>query len=147
MHLRSVCIMEHQVFLRQLEANALPASDFNHRAHLYAAWGYRREYPAPEAAARCAHALSRFAMANGAATKYNHTLTMALLAIAYSRVESCPSLMEDWPAFLDRCSDLACDARAVLEQYYSAERLQTDSARKAFVKPDREPLPVSCLLN
>jgi hypothetical protein len=139
--------MEHQVFLRKLEANALAASDFNHQAHLYAAWGYRREYPAPEAAARCAHALSRFAMANGAATKYNHTLTMALLAIAYSRVESDPALMEDWQAFLDSCRDLAQDARAVLEQHYSSERLAADSARKAFVKPDRKPLPVSCLLN
>ncbi|KUM04808.1 hypothetical protein KIF53_18855 [Chromobacterium subtsugae] len=139
--------MEHQVFLRQLESHSLPASDFNHQAHLYAAWGYRREYPAPEAAARCAHALSRFAMANGAATKYNHTLTMALLAIAYSRIESSPALGGDWPAFLDCCSDLAQDARAVLEQYYSAERLMADSARKAFVKPDKQPLPVSCLLN
>ncbi|QEL54959.1 hypothetical protein [Chromobacterium paludis] len=139
--------MEHQVFLRQLETNALPASDFNHQAHLYAAWGYRREYPAAEAAARCAHALSRYAMANGAATKYNHTLTMALLAIAYSRVDSQPELVQDWPAFLDRCHDLLRDAPSVLAQYYSSEKLQTDSARKAFVKPDRQPLPVACLLN
>ncbi|POZ61695.1 hypothetical protein [Chromobacterium alticapitis] len=139
--------MEHRVFLRQLEANALPASDFNHQAHLYAAWGYRRDYPAPEAAARCAHTLSRFAMANGEAAKYNHTLTMALLAIAYSRVASNPVLADDWQAFLNNCRDLAQDARAVLEQHYSSERLSADSARKAFVKPDRKPLPVSCLLN
>ncbi|UTH73079.1 hypothetical protein [Chromobacterium sp. IIBBL 290-4] len=139
--------MEHQVFLRQLETHTLPASEFNHQAHLYAAWGYRREYPAPEAAARCAHALSRFAMAHGVATKYNHTLTMALLAIAYSRVESNPALTEDWQAFLTSCNDLAQDAKAVLEQHYSSERLSADAARKAFVKPDRMPLPVSCLLN
>ncbi|OWY39471.1 hypothetical protein CEK28_08340 [Xenophilus sp. AP218F] len=139
--------MEHQVFLRQLETHALSAADFNHRAHLYAAWGYRREYPAPEAAARCAHALSRFAMVHGAVGKYNHTLTMALLAIAYTRIESCPSLADDWDAFLSHCRDLEHDARAVLGEYYSSARLSDDMARKAFVKPDKKPLPVSCLLN
>ena len=139
--------MEHQVFLRKLENHTLPASEFNHRAHLYAAWGYRREYPAPEAAARCAYALSRFAMAHGVATKYNHTLTMALLAIVYSRIESCPAMIEDWDAFLASCHDLETDARAVINEHYTSERMADEMARKIFIKPDKKPLPVSCLLN
>jgi hypothetical protein len=59
--------MDYQAFLRQLESSTLPASEFTHQAHLYAAWAYRRQYPAPEAAVRCARALSRYAMAQGAA--------------------------------------------------------------------------------
>jgi hypothetical protein len=57
--------MDYQAFLRQLESSTLPASEFTHQAHLYAAWAYRRQYPAAEAAARCARALSRYAMAQG----------------------------------------------------------------------------------
>ncbi|MCP1291502.1 MULTISPECIES: hypothetical protein [Chromobacterium] len=139
--------MDHQAFLRQLETNALPASDFNHRAHLYAAWAYRRQYPAPEAAARCARALSRFAMVNGAAMKYHHTLTMAILVILYSRMASQPQLLDDWEAFASHCPDMLADPRAVILQHYSSERLDDDSARKGFVEPDREPLPMSCLLH
>lgn len=137
--------MDSQVFLQQLETHVLPGVEFNHDAHLYAAWAYRRHYPAPEAAVRCSRALCRFAMAQGAATKYNHTLTMALLAILYSRVDGCPDAARDWQAFLDLSEDVRRDAQSVLLEHYSSDRLGQETARRAFISPDRTPLPVSCL--
>lgn len=86
-------------------------------------------------------------MVNGAAMKYHHTLTMAILVILYSRMASQPQLLEDWEAFASHCPDMLADPRAVILQHYSSERLDDDSARKGFVEPDREPLPMSCLLH
>ena len=137
--------MDYQAFLRQLESSTLPASEFTHQAHLYAAWAYRRQYPAAEAAVRCARALSRYAMAQGAAEKYHHTLTMSLLSILYHRAQQMPAMVQEWPVFLAQCDDVLHDAKAVLFQYYSDDRLNQDVARRAFVPPDRMPLPIACL--
>lgn len=137
--------MTHQAFLRELESHVLPVSDFTHRAHLYAAWAYRREYPAREAAARCARAISRYAMAKGAAQKYHHTVTMALLTLIYSRLEATPAQIDDWEAFAAGNADLLADARQLVACHYSEEKLQDEAARRAFVAPDIAPLPMSCL--
>lgn len=137
--------MEHQAFLRALESHALPAEQFNHQAHLRAAWAYRRSYSAREAAARCARALSRFAMAKGAPEKYHHTLTLAFITIIYSRLEQFPAQVQDWQTFMAANSDLQHDACALIGQYYSEQKLQDDSARRRFVAPDLAPLPLSCL--
>ncbi|MBI3144871.1 MAG: hypothetical protein HYZ18_06290 [Pseudogulbenkiania sp.] len=139
--------MDHQGLLRQLEMLALPEADFNHEAHLRAAWAYRRRYPAREAAARCAHTLSRYAMAKGAAHKYHHTLTMAALAILYSRLDAQPELLEDWAGFLACCHDVSTDLRCVVLQHYSEEKLYNETARKAFVEPDLKPLPSGSMLH
>ncbi|MTD33770.1 hypothetical protein [Paludibacterium denitrificans] len=139
--------MDYQAFLRQLETHTLPVADFNHQAHLYAARAYRRLYPAGEAAVRCSRAFSRYVMAQGSIRKYHHSLTMALLAILYSLLDACPELTEDWDAFCQNCTDVIEDARAVVLEHYSADRLDEEAARKAFVAPDKKPLPTACLLH
>ncbi|NDV14381.1 hypothetical protein [Crenobacter caeni] len=139
--------MDDQAFLRQLESGRLPAEALNHEARLYAAWAYRRGYPAREAAARCAHALSRRALSLGHADRYHHTLTMALLFVLYSRVTDNPGLLDDWHAFRDACLDVLDGAADVVAAHYSTERLDDDFARRAFVEPDRLPLPTSGLLH
>lgn len=138
--------MDSQAFLRQLESYELPASEFNHLAHLRAAWSYRQLYPAREAAARCARALSRYAMSKGAAEKYHHTLTMATLILIYSRLENMPEQGNDWPDFIAANPDLLTSLPALLQKYYSTDKLNDDLARSAFVEPDLAPLPMSCLL-
>lgn len=138
---------DHQAFLRELETLTLPASGFDHQLRLFAAWAYRRRYPAREAAARCAMSLSRNARAHGRAQHYHHTLTMALLAILYSRIASQPVLSEDWDAFLAANPDIVADAWKVLLEHYSEDKLLQDIARKVFLEPDRKPLPTGCLLH
>lgn len=139
--------MDDQAFLRALESRVLPTAEFNHNAHLLAAWAYSRRYETREAAARCAHSLSRYAMAKGAMEKYNHTVTMAILAILYSRIEANPTVRDDWDAFLSINNDIVIDARTVLLQHYSSDMLENDTARRGFVAPDIKPLPTGCLLN
>jgi hypothetical protein len=139
--------MDDQAFLLALESRQLSASEFNHHAHLLAAWAYSRRYDTAEAAVRCARALSRFAMAKGAAEKYHHTVTMAILAILYSRLDARPELKDDWQAFLDANRDIVSDARQVVLVHYSEDKLEKDSARRAFIAPDKKPLPTACLLH
>ncbi|GGY06899.1 hypothetical protein [Paludibacterium paludis] len=139
--------MDSQAFLRELESLSLPASSFDHTAHLFAAWSYRCRYPAREAAARCARTLSRFAMANGDAAKYHHTLTLSILTLLYDRMAQDAALSRDWSAFLSACDDIRRDARNVVLEHYSADRLNDDTARKSFVEPDRKPLPALCPLH
>ena len=139
--------MDAQAFLLQLESNTLPAAEFNHRAHLLAAWSYRRLYPAREAAARCARALSRYAMAQGAAEKYHHTLTMASLTLVYDRLDAMPECLDNWPDFVAANPDLVDGLPALLRQHYSEHKLNDDIARRAFVEPDLAPLPMACLLH
>lgn len=138
---------DQQAFLRALETLTLPASGFDLQLRLFAAWAYRRRYPAREAAARCAMSLSRNARAQGRAQDYHHTLTMALLAILYSRIAAQPVLAEDWEAFLAANPDIVADAWNVALEHYSADKLQQEAARKVFLEPDRKPLPTGCLLH
>jgi hypothetical protein len=140
-------LKDHHLFLRELETLALPAAGFDHRLRLFAAWAYRRSYPAREAAARCAMTLSRNARAQGRGEFYHHTLTMALLSILYSRMDARPSLAENWEGFLDANPDIVADAWAVLLEHYSEDKLQQDAARRAFLEPDRKPLPTDGLLH
>lgn len=137
--------MDLQAFLCQLESNTLPAAEFNHHAHLLAAWSYRQLYPAREAAARCARALSRYAMAQGAAQKYHHTLTMATLSLVYDRMERDAQSLADWSHFVAGNADLFADLPALLRVHYSEQRLNDDMARGAFVEPDLVALPSSLL--
>ncbi|MDN0074231.1 hypothetical protein QU481_04915 [Crenobacter sp. SG2303] len=139
--------MDEQDFLQRLETRAMAASELDHTAHLYAAWVYRRNYPAREAAARCAYSLSRFAMTHGVAEKYHHTLTMALLAILYRRLDDEPYLLSSWDRFLSANPDLVRNARSVVCEYYSEARLADDDARRAFVQPDLKPLPTGGVLH
>ena len=139
--------MDLQAFLCQLENHTLPAAQFDHQAHLRAAWSYRQLYPAREAAARCARAISRYAMSQGAAQKYHHTLTMATLILIYHRIGSGSAPLQNWPDFIAANPDLISDLPALLHQHYSPAKLGDDIARRAFVEPDLAPLPIGCLLH
>lgn len=137
--------MDAQALLSGLENHTLPAEQFNHLAHLQAAWAYRQRFAAREAAARCAYSLSRYAMAKGAIQKYHHTLTMALLTIMYDRIAHHPEQLDDWDAFAAANADMLANARALVAEYYSEQKLQEDEARSVFIAPDLAALPVSCL--
>lgn len=136
---------DHQTFLRALENGNLPVSSFNQQTRLYAAWAYHRDYPVREAAARCAHAFSRYALTQGLADSYHHTLTMATLVLLYQRMAEQPAMANDWEQFCQLNRDMLIDTVSLVRYHYSADLLDHERARKAFVEPDLAPLP--CLLH
>ena len=90
--------------IAQFEACTLPTSAFHHSQHVEAAWDYLRRYPLPEAVARFADALQRFASAHGAPAKYDAALTAAYMGAIAARLARDP--LADWPTFAARHADL-----------------------------------------
>jgi hypothetical protein len=74
----------------------------------------------------------------GANDKYHQTITEALVRIIGLRLAWQP--VSDWQDFLALNPDLVDQAKEVLFQHYSPERLFSDEARSRFVEPDRLPL-------
>ena len=130
--------MTDEDFARAFERGEVTPAAFDHRAHVRVAWVYVREGPTFGAAtARIREGIQRFAAAANASQKYHETITvlwMRLLADAASRVPAC-----QFAELLERCPELA-DKELPL-QYYSRERLFSESARREWVEPDQRPAP------
>src|SRR5205823_7988995 len=122
---------------RAFERGDIRSGDFRHESHLRVAWVYLRECSSvQDAAARMTEALQRFAASVGQTQKYHHTMTMFwMIALADVRAAmpdaSASELLRAHPRLLDKDLPLA---------FYSRDRLFSDSARLAWVAPDRRPL-------
>lgn len=127
-------------FLAALEDGSLPLAEFSHRNHLRAGWLYLERQPLPEAAMTCALAIRNYATRHGAPEKFHLTLTLAFMHIIANLREGHPST--DWESFVAACPDLQRDAQRLIARHYSPPLLESDRARKTFVPPDREPLPL-----
>ncbi|HEX7030152.1 MAG TPA: hypothetical protein VF254_06115 [Gammaproteobacteria bacterium] len=133
--------MNDSEFLAALEDGSLPKPEFTHRNHLRAGWLYLERHPLPEAAMACALAIQKYAAGLGLPEKFHLTLTLAFMHILAERRERHPA--RDWETFLAACPDLQQDAKALIAQYYSEPVLDSERARKTFVPPDRQPLPLT----
>lgn len=127
-------------FLVALETGSLPLAEFSHRNHLRAGWLYLERHPLPEAAMMCALAIQKYATLHGAPEKFHLTLTLAFMHIIAGLREAHPAA--DWEEFLAACPDLQRDAQRIIARHYSEPVLESERARKTFVPPDREPLPL-----
>jgi hypothetical protein len=121
-------------FVRAFETATLPASEFDHAAHVRAGWWYLREYSLGEAIDRFRRSVRAFAAAQGATGKYHETVTVAWMLIVAERLAATRDL--DWAAFATRHPDLFARP-SLLTRYYTCETLASDRARGAFVMPDR----------
>ena len=119
------------------ELTLLPAS-FRHREHLLVAWSYLRALPFPEAGARFAGNLRRFARAHGSEAKYHETITWAYLALLSEQMHASVSARApdaSFAAFLGENPDLLAPAHGALAPFYDPETLASPRAREAFVLP------------
>ncbi|WP_281784328.1 hypothetical protein [Sinimarinibacterium flocculans] len=124
--------------LAGLADGSLGAGQFGHRDHVRAAWQCLREDPLPQAAHRFSGLLRDFVKRVGAEDKYHHTLTLALMHLIDVRRRETPG---DWDDFVRAYPELFRDARKLVEQHYAPDLLDSVEARRAFVEPNRAPLP------
>ena len=127
-------------FLQALEDGSLPLAEFTHRNHLRAGWLYLERHPLPEAAMYCALTIQKYAARHGAPDKFHLTLTLAFMHIIAGLREQHPAA--DWESFLAAAPGLQSDAQRVIARHYSESLLESEQARRTFVPPDREPLPL-----
>lgn len=126
-----------------LLACTLPRGEWTHEAHLAAAVWLLTERPDIPVAAEIAEIITRYNASVGGVNDdhngYHDTITRAYLAGARAFLHDC------------RETGLAERANALLAsdtgrrdwplRFYSRERLFSVAARRAFVEPDRAPLP------
>jgi hypothetical protein len=130
--------MSDEAFARAFENGLIPASVFDHLAHVRLAWVYLREAEsADRPLSRMRDAIRSFAAAAGAAQKYHETITvlwMRLLADVRARGASgeLSDVLRAHPALADKDLPL---------QYYTRERLFSDEARVGWIESDLQPLP------
>ena len=111
--------------------NIAPA-DFDHRAHLRAAFCLVRRRPFLDACIAMRDGLRDLARRAGRPGLYHETITVAFMSIVSQRAASRPDLA--WDDFLAAHPDLV--DRALLERWYRRETLESALARAQFVMPD-----------
>jgi len=116
------------------EACREPEGGFHHRDHVRVAWVYLRQGSLAEALDRLTTRLRAFAVAQGKPELYHATITWAFVFLIHERLGD-PT--ETWEGFAARNPELLSWKPSLLDRYYSAEKLQSNAARAAFLLPDR----------
>jgi hypothetical protein len=126
-------------FIKQFEDHSLDPKHFNHIGHLRIAWLYLNDGTLEQAIYNVTSGVSSYACSLGAADKFQHTLTEAIVKImAFKMVKQ-----SSFSKFLASNKDLIEDLPSILRKHYSHELLYSDKAKKEFVEPDLTPLSIA----
>ena len=128
--------MSDRAFLAALESCELPAQEFDHVAHIRAAYLYLCEHGFARGLEKMMKAIQRYAAHLGQAGKYNETITVAYMALIQQHIVE-RGHADEWAEFQRRNPELF--AEDLLVQFYSATQLNSESARRTFVLPRRVP--------
>ena len=130
---------DDQRFLAEFESCKLEPSQFDHRAHVRAAYIYLTNASPDQAADRMRDTLLNFLVHHKIdVSKYHATITRAWILAVRHFMELTPSaasadaFIDDNPRLLDR---------KLMLSHYSAEVLFSTGARDGFVEPDHSPIP------
>jgi hypothetical protein len=120
-------------FLRAFNGCELPAACFRHGDHLRLAWIYLHREPADEALKSVRTGIQRFAAHHGVSHIYHETLTIAWLRLLASHREP------DFAQFM-RENEHRLNLQ-LLHRFWTPGALNSETARRTWLKPDREALP------
>jgi hypothetical protein len=121
-----------QVAIERFQRLEIDVPTFGHREHIEVAYYMLEHYEFIEACYRYASTIRAIAQKHGAPQKYNTTITLgflSLIAEAKSKTPSC-----DLEGFLRANPKLL--EKDLLGNWYSAERLSSQTARELFVLPE-----------
>jgi hypothetical protein len=107
---------------------------WNHEAHVRMAYLYFVAFGPQEAPVKIAAGIQRFNQLRGFPRGYHETITVTFCRLVASRFGA----EADWETFRDAHPELL--TMAILEEFYSRERLFSPEAETTFVAPDRKPL-------
>lgn len=110
----------------------LPTLD--HEGHVYLAWCYLKTLPLLDAVACLPRSIRRFATGQGAADKYNATLTIAYLLLIQERIQAEPEL--GWQQFRRANPELLAWPDGIIAELYTPEVLHSAAARRELLPPD-----------
>jgi len=120
-------------FLAAFHSYSLSPSCFRHADHLRLAWLHVHQHPLEIAIENIRCGIQAYAKQLGKPDIYHETLTIAWVRLIASH---------DEPTFDDFLSQNEYRLKGeLLYRFWSPERLQSESARKAWLPPDLAPLP------
>jgi len=120
--------------LLALETGTLDPAMLSHSEHVRLGYEMLGRYPFGEAAARFSRGLKLIAAKAGRPDVYHETITVAFLAVIGER--RVRGGHDSWDNFKDKNGDLL--DKHCLEEWYGAEQLGSDLARRTFCLP-RQP--------
>jgi hypothetical protein len=130
---------EDERFLADLESGRLSPDQFDHRAHVRAAFIYLTAANPEQAADRMRDTLLRFLRHHGIdVSKYHETITRAWILAVRHFMELTPSA-ESADGFIE-ANPRILDSKIMLS-HYSAAILFAPAARGGFLEPDQSPIP------
>lgn len=127
-------------FLQQFENHTLDVERFDHLGHIRIAWIYLTKYPLDDAIEKVNKGIASYAKSKGANDKFQLTLTEAIVRILATRL--LPNVDHSFKNFLSENQDLITDLPLILEKHYSKEMLYSERAKKVFIAPDIQPIPL-----
>jgi hypothetical protein len=117
--------------LRAFETGALEPAKFPHAEHIRLAYEMLGRHSFGEAIDRFSRGLKLLAAKAGRPQIYHETMTVAFLALINER-RACGKA-QTWPEFRTRNADLF--SKRCLQNWYTAEQLASDLARRTFCLP------------
>ena len=130
--------MDDPEFLRLFHSANLPNEEFRHRGHLRLTWLVLSNHSKDESERLVAREIRRFAVANGASSRYHDTLTRFWVRLVGHAMENAPEarsideLLARFPFLLDK---------NLPYRHWRGETFNSDQARAGWVVPDLVPLP------
>jgi len=131
--------MNDSEFLAAFESLTLPHDQFPHAAHIRMAWLYLRRDGWELGVQHIRQGIQRFAESHGAIRKYHETITLFWARAVHYAIAQSPEIT-DFSAFTAAYPHLL-DTR-IIQRHYSREHLWSDAARREWVEPDLQPLPM-----
>jgi len=129
--------MSDDEFLAAFDSCTLPKPLWTHEAHVRLAWICLNRMPFAAAREHVRAGIRKYNESLGNTTGYHDTVTVAFVRIiAWKRTPG-----ESFADFRLRHPDVFSKDQPVLRHFYSKARLDSATARSAFVEPDLRPLP------
>ena len=123
-----------EAFLQALETCVLPGADFDHAAHVRAAYLYLGAGDFAYALPRLQRTIRAFASSLGRADRYHETITVACLALIQQHIAERGD-GGGWEGFERENPELF--DRDLLLHFYSRSQLESALARRVFLLPER----------
>nr|WP_321412961.1 hypothetical protein [uncultured Allomuricauda sp.] len=124
-------------FIKAFESGTLPATEFNHKAHIRLAWAYLDSFDEEIAIHKTCNAIKSFDILHGDGTKYHTTLTVAAVKVVHhfrqkSNASTFDGFVAEYPLLVSSFKDL-------LFQHYGERVLANSKAKTTYLEPDLMP--------
>lgn len=133
----TMCIDEIDALVQAFETGSMPPGDFSHRRHLTVALSYLTTMDNEAAVETMRTGLKRF-LAHHGIDGYNETITVFWLRrLQVSVANRYPH--ESRTELTERCLEQNAEGKLIFE-YYSRDRLMSETAKGEWVEPDLRPM-------